>query len=180
MENVKSGGNERAWSRQHVMLILIGVASALIASLITWVVAIFTNYLAKSLSDVQLNSIAIKVVENESFRDLLIAKMNASGLFKGENGKQGLQGPTGAQGIDGPAWVPVVTSFGPFDTKSGMSKVLGNHVFCALNSAGDVHHDQSCRCDVSRPGEVDWVIKVTLHEKRDGFCKCGAICLKGK
>jgi hypothetical protein len=154
----------------------VGLAGALLGSLITWLVAASTGVLTRSMTDTQLATVAANVVDNANLRTVLLSRMAESGKFRGEKGDTGQKGERGPPGEVGPAWRPTVKVIEPIATKQPTVRQLGAHHYCSLNIAGGPHHNQACVCEVSRPGNVDWVLKVSLDSRVDGQCNCGAIC----
>ena len=77
--------------------ILVGVISAVGASLITWV----ATETRGNFSKVELQEIADNIVRNDSFTTVLLNEFSQDDRFKGENGKDGANGRDGIDGKPG-------------------------------------------------------------------------------
>lgn len=77
--------------------IIVGVIAAVCAALITWIVTMSMHNLDK----VELQIIADKIVQQDSFRKLLLSEFKKDDAFKGENGEDGINGQNGLDGKPG-------------------------------------------------------------------------------
>ena len=91
--------------KKEIIIAIVGAAAGVI---LTLTFGASMDILEKTLTDSQLNEVAIKIVDLPARRDVLLRYMEDSSKFKGERGPrgdegpQGLRGPPGVQGPAGP------------------------------------------------------------------------------
>ncbi|GAA6138185.1 hypothetical protein NBRC116583_19320 [Arenicella sp. 4NH20-0111] len=79
--------------------IIIAIVSSILGALVAFLASSSLGLFEKELSDTQVRKIASIVVNEKNHRNVILDNMDASGNFKGP---QGRAGPQGIQGIPGP------------------------------------------------------------------------------
>lgn len=157
--------------------LLIPVISSLFGALIMFVTLSAVGILDKTLTESQISSVAREFVDFAASRDVLLRKMEESGMFQGP---QGEIGPQGADGEIGPEWVPILSFYQLVAEKNNprdQNISISSKKFCALSWVGEPHAQQACICRLTQEDRA-WDLSLDLDDKVLGGCYCGAVCME--